>query len=162
MNPCPCGYAGDTTHECTCSPSGIERYQRRISGPLLDRIDMFVDVPRVEYDKLEGKAASGDSSFTIRDRVERARALQAERFAGTSLIANAEMGATDVRQYCQNTLDEGARSLLRLATNQLGLSARAFHRVLKLSRTIADLAECDSIGAAHVAEAVQYRHRAPV
>jgi magnesium chelatase family protein len=162
MNPCPCGYAGDTTHECTCSPAGIERYQRRISGPLLDRIDMFVDVPRVEYDKLEGKAATAESSTSIRERVERARAVQAERFANTALIANAEMGATDVRQYCQNTLDEDGRSLLRLATNQLGLSARAFHRVLKLSRTIADLAASESIRSAHVAEAVQYRHRAPV
>jgi magnesium chelatase family protein len=112
-------------------------------------------------DKLEGKGASGDSSATIRDRVERARAVQAERFANTPLIANAEMGATDVRQYCQNSLDDSGRSLLRLATNQLGLSARAFHRVLKLSRTIADLAGCEAIGAAHVAEAVQYRHRAP-
>jgi magnesium chelatase family protein len=149
-------------HECTCSPSNIERYQRRISGPLLDRIDMFVDVPRVEYDKLEGKASTGDSSSTIRDRVEQARAVQSHRFVNSPIIANAEMGASDVRQFCQNTLDEGGRSLLRLATNQLGLSARAFHRILKLSRTIADLAGSDAIGSAHVAEAVQYRHRAPV
>lgn len=162
MNPCPCGYAGDTTHECTCSQSGIERYQRRISGPMLDRIDIFVDVPRVAYDKLEGKAASGDSSAVIRERVEQARAIQIKRFDGVPLVANAEMTATDVRRFCQDALDEGARSLLRLATTQLALSARAFHRVLKLSRTIADLAGSDVIASAHVAEAVQYRHRSPV
>ena len=162
MNPCPCGYAGDTSHECTCSQSGIERYQRRISGPMLDRIDIFVDVPRVAYDKLEGRAASGDPSAAIRERVERARAVQAKRFAGAPLVANAEMTASDVRRFCQDALDEGARSLLRLATNQLALSARAFHRVLKLSRTIADLAGSDPIASAHVAEAVQYRHRSPV
>ncbi len=158
MNPCPCGYAGDATHECTCSTTGIDRYQRRISGPLLDRIDIFVDVPRVGYEKLEGRGA-GEGSAAIRARVEQARALQAARFEGTGLTANAEMTASDVRRYCQDLLDDGARSLLRLATNQLGLSARAFHRVLKLSRTIADLAASETIAAANVAEAVQYRHR---
>ncbi len=158
MNPCPCGYAGDATHECTCSTTGIDRYQRRISGPLLDRIDIFVDVPRVGYEKLEGRVA-GEGSAAIRARVEQARALQAARFEGTGLTANAEMTASDVRRYCQDLLDDGARSLLRLATNQLGLSARAFHRVLKLSRTIADLAASETIAAANVAEAVQYRHR---
>ncbi len=162
MNPCPCGYAGDTTHECTCSQSGIERYQRRISGPLLDRIDIFVDVPRVAYDKLEGTAPSGDPSVRIRERVERARAVQLERFSNSPLVANAEMTASDVRTFCQDALDDGARSLLRLATTQMGLSARAFHRVLKLSRTIADLAGSEAIASAHVAEAVQYRNRSPV
>jgi len=162
MNPCPCGYAGDVTHECTCSQSGIERYQRRISGPMLDRIDIFVDVPRVAYDKLEGTSASGDSSAAIRARVEQARAIQTKRFDGAPLVANAEMTATDVRRFCQDALDDGARSLLRLATTQLGLSARAFHRVLKLSRTIADLAGSTPIASAHIAEAVQYRHRSPV
>jgi magnesium chelatase family protein len=162
MNPCPCGYAGDTSRECTCSPAGIERYQRRISGPLLDRIDIFVDVPRVEYDKLEGTTSSGEASTVIRERVERARACQNERFTATALVSNAEMSAVDVRRHCQENLDENARSLLRLATNQLALSARAFHRVLKLSRTIADLAGSESISAAHVAEAVQYRHRSPI
>lgn len=159
MNPCPCGYAGDTAHECTCLQSGIERYQRRISGPLLDRIDIFVDVPRVAYDKLESLAHGAESSAMVRERVQRARMRQSARFAGTALVANAEMAASDVRRYCQEALDDGARSLLRLAANQLGLSARAFHRVLKLSRTIADLAESDLISSAHVAEAVQYRHR---
>jgi magnesium chelatase family protein len=142
--------------------AGIERYQRRISGPLLDRIDIFVDVPRVAYDKLDGPTTGSESSATIRDRVEGARAQQTKRFAGTALVANAEMTAADVRRYCQDLLDDDARSLLRLATNQLGLSARAFHRVLKLSRTIADLAGSETIGSAQVAEAVQYRHRGPV
>jgi len=155
---CPCGYAGDSSQECTCSEAGIGRYQRRISGPLLDRIDIFVDVPRVAYEKLEGTTL-GETSAAVRERVEQARTVQRERFAGTSVVANAEMTPADVRRYCQEPLDEGARSLLRLATGQLSLSARAFHRVLKLARTIADLAACETISSGHVAEAVQYRHR---
>jgi magnesium chelatase family protein len=158
MNPCPCGFAGDPTHECTCSESGIGRYQRRISGPLLDRIDIFVDVPRVAYEKLEG-TAQGETSAEIRQRVEAARERQRQRLAGSGLVANAEMTAADVRRHCQEALDDAARSLLRLAMGQLGLSARAFHRVLKLSRTIADLRGSDPINSADVAEAVQYRHR---
>jgi magnesium chelatase family protein len=161
MNPCPCGFAGDSTHECTCSESGIGRYQRRISGPLLDRIDIFVDVPRVAYEKLED-TAPGEGSAEIRQRVEAARAIQRQRFTGSSLVANAEMSAADVRRHCQESLDDAARSLLRLAMGQLGLSARAFHRVLKLSRTIADLRGSDAINSADVAEAVQYRHRTTV
>jgi magnesium chelatase family protein len=129
---------------------------------LLDRIDIFVDVPRVEYDKLEATRQSGEPSAAIRERVERARARQSERFEGTALVSNAEMTAVDVRNFCQEQLDENARSLLRMATNQLALSARAFHRVLKLARTIADLAGSESIASAHIAEAVQYRHRTPV
>lgn len=158
MNPCPCGYAGDSTQECTCSEAGIGRYQRRISGPLLDRIDIFIDVPRVAYEKLEGSTA-GEPSVDVRQRVERARSVQLQRFAGTPLIANAEMTPTDVRRFCQDVLEDDARSLLRLATTQLGLSARAFHRVLKLARTIADLGGCQTLSSAHVAEAIQYRHR---
>ena len=159
MNPCPCGYAGDSSHECTCSETGIQRYQRRISGPLLDRVDIFVDVPRVAYEKLAGTGAA-ESSTEVRARVEQARRVQAQRFAGTALIANAEMTPSEVRRFCQEALDDGSRSLLRLAMQQLALSARAFHRVLKLARTIADLAGSETILSAHVAEAIQYRHRA--
>jgi magnesium chelatase family protein len=158
MNPCPCGYAGDAARECTCSPVSISRYQRRISGPLLDRIDMFAEVPRVDYEKLTGMTL-GESSDVVRERVEAARLLQARRFASSSLRTNAEMTPADVRCFCQEMLDEGARALLRLATSRLALSARAFHRVLKLARTIADLTESEPIVAAHVAEAVQYRYR---
>lgn len=159
MNPCPCGYAGDSSHECTCSVANITRYQRRISGPLLDRIDIFVDVPRVEYEKLASTVPAEDSE-TVRGRVEAARRHQTTRFAGTAVKTNAEMTPAEVRRFCQEPLDDGARSILRLATTQLALSARGFHRVLKLARTIADLSEVEQISSAHVAEAVQYRYRA--
>ncbi len=158
MNPCPCGFFGDQTKECSCSSSTVSRYQKRISGPLLDRIDIFVDVPRVEYDKLAA-TTMGEGSDVVRDRVERARTVQAERFTKSSLVCNAEMTPTEVRQSCQSVLDEQAQSLLRLAMTQLSLSARAFHRVLKLARTIADMASSEPIGAPHLAEAIQYRRR---
>jgi len=158
MNPCPCGFRGDGTKECTCSDSTVVRYQRRISGPLLDRIDIFADVPRVDYEKLADDAV-GESSEAVRGRVEAARGRQQERFAGTRFICNAEMTPMEVRQHCQMALDESAQSLLRLAMNQLALSARSFHRVLKLARTIADLAGAETIASSHLAEALQYRHR---
>ncbi|KPK47063.1 MAG: magnesium chelatase [Dehalococcoidia bacterium SM23_28_2] len=158
MNPCPCGFWGDPTKECTCSPSTIIRYQKRMSGPLLDRIDIFADVPRVEYEKLADEAV-GEASERVRQRVEKARARQKERFAGTRLVCNAEMTPLEVREYCQDTLEDGAKSLLRLAMNQLALSARSFHRVLKLARTVADLAGSEAITTGHVAEALQYRQR---
>jgi magnesium chelatase family protein len=158
MNPCPCGFYGDPTKECTCSESTVSRYQKRISGPLLDRIDIFVEVPRVEYEKLAAETA-GELSARVRARVKEVRRRQSVRFDGTRLLCNAEMTPTEVREYCQSRLSEQAKGLLRLAMTQLGLSARAFHRVLKLARTIADLAGSEEIGPSHLAEAVQYRHR---
>ncbi len=158
MNPCPCGHAGDPARACTCSATALARYQRRISGPLLDRIDIHVEVPRVEYDKL-ADLRPGEESAAVRARVEVARAVQARRFAGTSCTTNGEMSTTEVRTSCQAALEEGARSLLRTASAQLALSARAFHRVLKVARTIADLAGSETIAAAHLAEALQYRRR---
>ena len=136
----------------------MTRYQKRISGPLLDRIDIFIEVPRVEYEKLAANS-TGEPSEAIRGRVERARQVQAQRFADSPLLCNAEMMPTEVRRYCQAVLDEQAQSLLRLAMTQLSLSARAFHRVLKLARTIADLAGSERITSPHLAEAVQYRQR---
>ncbi len=156
MNPCPCGYYGDPTHECTCSLSTISRYQKRISGPLLDRIDIHVEVPRVDYQKLTDERL-GERSEAIRARVERARGVQRQRFADTPLSCNAGMGPTEVRKICQ--LDETGRGLVRAAMQQLQMSARAFHRILKLSRTIADLAGSERIETAHLAEAIQYRPR---
>ncbi len=156
MNPCPCGYWGDALKECTCSPSTVTRYQKRISGPLLDRIDIHVEVPRVEYNKLTDERR-GESSASIRARVERAREMQRQRFAGTVLACNADMGVTEVREVCK--LDDAGRALVRAAMQQLQMSARAFHRILKLARTIADLAGSERIETAHLAEAIQYRPR---
>jgi len=156
MNPCPCGYFGDPVKECTCSPGTISRYQKRISGPLLDRIDMFVQVPRIEYDKLADDRR-GESSETIRTRVEEAREIQRARFAGTRIACNAEMSPSQVKLFCQ--VEPEAQHLLKAAMQQMALSARAFHRVLKLARTIADLAKEPTIQASHLAEALQYRPR---
>ena len=156
MNPCPCGYYGDPVRECTCSPSTITRYQKRISGPLLDRIDIHIEVPRVDYQKLTDERL-GERSEAIQARVERAREVQRARFAETELLCNADMGPTEVRQVC--VLDDAGRALVRAAMQQLQMSARAFHRILKLARTIADLAGSERIETAHLAEAIQYRPR---
>jgi len=159
MNPCPCGYYGDPVKQCTCSLSVISRYQKRISGPMLDRIDIFVQVPRIEYEKLT-EERMGESSKEVRSRVQKARSLQLERFRGTKLTCNAEMTPVEVREFCQVGVE--AQSLLRAAMKQLALSARAFHRILKLARTIADLAGAPTISASHLAEALQYRPRSLV
>ena len=156
MNPCPCGYWGDPVRECTCSPATVTRYQKRISGPLLDRIDIHIEVPRVDYEKLTDDRR-GEPSAAVRDRVERAREVQRRRFADTPLTCNAEMGPVEVREFCR--LDDAGRSLVRAAMQQLQMSARAFHRILKLARTIADLAGSERIETAHLAEAIQYRPR---
>jgi magnesium chelatase family protein len=158
MNPCPCGNYGDPVKPCTCTESAVSRYQRRISGPLLDRIDLFVEVPRVDYEKLSSLAPA-ESSAAVRDRVEQARQLQTRRLDGRAAQSNAEMSPADVRDFCQTQLNEQSRSFLKLATSQLSLSARAFHRILKVARTIADLSGSENIATAHVAEAVQYRQR---
>jgi len=154
MNPCPCGYYGDTQKQCTCSPSAITTYQKRISGPLLDRIDMLLHVPRVEYQKLSS-ARLGESSADIRQRVVKARERQAKRFAGTELFSNADMTPAEVRQYC--VLDAASQALMQVAMRQMQLTARGYHRVLKLARTIADLAGSEAITQVHLAEALQYR-----
>lgn len=156
MNPCPCGYWGDPVRECTCNPATVTRYQKRISGPLLDRIDIHIEVPRVDYEKLTDDRR-GEPSAAVRDRVERGREVQRRRFADTSLTCNAEMGPVEVREFCR--LDDAGRSLVWAAMQQLQMSARAFHRILRLARTIADLAGSERIETAHLAEAIQYRPR---
>jgi magnesium chelatase family protein len=155
MNPCPCGYLGDGGHACRCTVDAIARYRSRLSGPLLDRIDIHLDVPAVAYGDL---AVAGPfvTSAEIRGRVEAARRRQRRRFAGRRGIhANAHMGPRDLRRYCR--VGAAGESLLGEAITRLGLSARAYHRVLKIARTIADLAGAEPIEVAHVAEAIQYR-----
>ncbi len=158
MNPCPCGYLGDPRHECLCTPPQIERYRARLSGPLLDRIDLHVEVPAVDVaDLAMNQRPASEPSTQIAARVEAARHRQRQRFSRDADIhCNANMESAGVRLHCR-PLDSEATGLLRAAMEKLGLSARAHDRILKVSRTIADLAGCDQIGADHIAEAVQYR-----
>jgi len=156
MNPCPCGYYGDPFKECKCSPGEISRYHKRISGPLLDRIDIFIDVPHIDYEKLiEDKPV--ETSEEVGERVKMAHEVQVKRLQGTKLRCNADMTPKEVKEFC--TVESAAQSLLRTAMKQLHLTARTFHRILKLSRTIADLENSDIIKAYHIAEALQYRHK---
>lgn len=156
MNPCPCGYYGDPVKECKCSSGEISRYQKRISGPLLDRIDIYVEVPRIEYEKLTDNTL-GEASAAVQACVEAARKVQQHRLQGTRFNCNAEMTPIEVKEFCK--VEPAAQSLLRTAMKQLHLTARAFHRVLKLARTIADLDDAAIIKAHHLAEALQYRQR---
>jgi len=154
MNPCPCGFYTDVQHECTCSPLMIQRYRSRISGPLLDRIDIHIEVPAVRYRELMGRTM-GESSSAIRERVNRARDLQLNRFRGSALYCNAQMGARELQAWCG--VDSAGDRLLELAVNRLGLSARAYTRILKVARTIADLEASGPIEPHHLSEAIQYR-----
>jgi magnesium chelatase family protein len=159
MNPCPCGYYGDPFRQCTCSPGLVARYQKRVSGPFIDRVDIFIEVPHIDYEKLADDRL-GEESEKVQARVETARSVQHQRFEGTSLACNAEMTPTEVREFCE--AEESAQSLLKAAMKQLYLSARAFHRILKIGRTLADLEGTDIIKAHHIAEAIQYRPRSLV
>lgn len=155
MNPCPCGYFGDTVKTCSCSQSQIQKYLQRISGPLLDRIDIHIEVPRLRQDEMIHGGGAGEPSEAIRDRVVGARERQSHRFDGTDLHCNAHMGARQIKQFC--AVGDDVKDLLRAAISQLGLSARAYDRILKLARTVADLDGQAEIGLAHVAESIQYR-----
>ncbi len=155
MNPCPCGYFGDPQHNCVCGPLGVERYLARVSGPLLDRIDIHLEVPAVKYRALSDQG-SGEPSEPIRERVDRARAVQRDRFAARpGVYANAHMAPRDIRTFCR--VSDGADALLRTAITRLALSARAYHRILKIARTIADLEGAADLQPKHVSEAIQYR-----
>ncbi len=155
MNPCPCGYLTDPDHECTCSINSIQRYMGKISGPLVDRIDIQIEVPAIKYKELSSETR-GESSETIRDRVIKARELQTERFKNLPNIhKNADMETHEIREYCK--LDEAGKELLKMAITKLGLSARAYDRILKVSRSIADVENSENIQSRHVGEAIQYR-----
>jgi len=156
QNPCPCGYLSDPVKQCTCTPTQILRYQKKISGPLLDRIDLHIEVPRIKYEKL-AKEDLAESSKNVRARVEKAREIQLTRFAkiNNKIKTNSEMRSQDTKEFCK--LDDTGKDILKTAVSQLNLSARAYHRILKLARTIADLENEQNILANHIAEALQYR-----
>jgi magnesium chelatase family protein len=154
MNPCPCGYFGHPTRRCTCSSQAVSRYLSRISGPLLDRLDLHIEVPPVDFEQLDSHSA-GENSESIRRRVNATRRIQNERFRGTGITCNARIKPDRLHEFCH--LSESGRTLLKKAFERLGLSARAYDRILKVCRTIADLDGSETIESAHVAEAVQYR-----
>lgn len=154
QNPCPCGYFGDNEKPCSCTAAQITRYQKRISGPILDRIDIRIDVPRVKTEKLFAPLPA-ENSKTVKKRVQQARVAQTKRFSNSTITSNAEMRAQDIKQFCK--LTEECETLLRLAMNKLYLSARAYHRTLKLARTIADLEQSSDIAKHHLAEALSFR-----
>ena len=151
---CPCGFFNDPTRECSCTPTLIQRYISRISGPLLDRIDIHIDVPAVKYGDLSSKAP-GEASSEIRRRVTQARKIQQERFQQDKIYSNAQMSPRLIRQHCE--IGEDSRKHLEYAMTKMGLSARAYDRILKVSRTIADLDNCEHIQARHISESIQYR-----
>ncbi len=156
MNPCPCGYSSDPEKDCTCSPHQIIKYQQKISGPILDRIDLHVEVPRIGFDKLQGETEN-ESSAEIKKRVVKAHEIQKQRFLSLPIQYNSEMGPQEIKKYCH--LNQASATLLRQAVDNLHLSARGAHRVLKLARTIADLAEKQDIQTEHLAEALQFRSK---
>ena len=154
MNPCPCGYYGDSTHECTCTIPQIQRYRSKISGPLMDRIDIHIEVPAVKYKDLTAWD-SGEPSRVVKERINRARRLQSQRFKGAKIHCNAQMTSRHIKRSC--SIDDVSQRLLETAIDKLGLSARAYTRILKVGRTIADLAGEENISSAHISEAIQYR-----
>jgi magnesium chelatase family protein len=154
MNPCPCGYLGDARHSCRCSPVQIQRYRARISGPLLDRIDLHIEAPALSLTELRAEKP-GESSSVISSRIQKARDRQHARFAGTKISINARMTHAHIRKHC--ALDSNLGDLLQQAMERLSLSARAYDRILKVARTIADLASAEKIESPHLLEAIQYR-----
>ena len=155
MNPCRCGFLGDTKKQCTCTPEQIRRYRAKISGPLLDRIDIQVEVASVEYDDLNNRE-KGEESAKIKERVNKARQIQLERYKQYGIYSNAQLTAGMLSDFCR--IEGRASDILKMAFDRMGLSARAHSRILKVARTIADLADEPDIKEEHIAEAVQYRN----
>lgn len=160
QNPCPCGYLGDKSHACTCTASQILRYQKKISGPILDRIDIHLDVQAIQVEKLTEDTLPVEDSKTVRERVQKARDRQHKRFVKTTITCNAEISSRDIKDYCP--LSDDCKELLKLAVTRLKLSGRSYHRTIKLARTIADLSEEEQITKAHLAEALQYRPKVEI
>ena len=154
MNPCPCGYHGSTEKQCTCSPGIIEKYINRISGPMLDRIDIHIEVSQVKYDKLDSNA-NCETSEQIKKRVNAARKIQCDRYKKYALFSNSELTTNLIEKYCQ--LNKESKDIMKKAFDKLGLSARAYNKILKVARTIADLESSEKILTKHIAEAIQYR-----
>ena len=154
MNPCPCGYLSDPIHQCSCTPLMIHRYRSRVSGPLLDRIDIHIEVPAVKYRDLADRGES-ESSAAISARVAQSREVQKERFKGTKVRSNSQMTARMIRKFCEP--DAAGSRMLEVVTDRLGLSARSYTRILKVARTIADLEGAQAIAEHHISEAIQYR-----
>ena len=156
MNPCRCGYYGHPTRKCTCSPNDVRRYISKISGPMLDRIDIQIELPSMSYDELAGSSAPIESSADVRERVVAAREFAAQRMSGEhGIYCNAQMSSAEIRKYC--VLDDAATALIKAAYDRLGMSARGYDRILRVARTIADIDKKEVIGASHIAEAIQYR-----
>jgi magnesium chelatase family protein len=153
-NPCPCGFYNDAEKTCTCSPSQVAMYRRKLSGPLMDRIDLFIEVPAVKYDKLASEDSQNQSEF-VRKKIEKAREIQKERFINNHILTNSEMNIPEIKKYCQHDLQ--SQNLLKKYVDSGKLSARGYHRILKVSRTIADLANSENIKYEHIAEALMYR-----
>jgi magnesium chelatase family protein len=154
MNPCKCGFSGDPLHQCLCTPHQIQTYRSKVSGPLMDRIDIHIEVPAIKFNEISSDTTAEPSS-SIRERVTSARMIQRERFKSDGIYANAHMKPRHIRKYCK--IDEDSLHLMELAMNRLGLSARAYNRILKVSRTIADIEGSEQIASHHISEAIQYR-----
>ncbi|MBR0063121.1 MAG: ATP-binding protein, partial [Oscillospiraceae bacterium] len=154
MNPCKCGWYGHPSGRCTCSPDSVQKYRAKVSGPLLDRIDIHIEVPALEFDELRDKTPSA-SSKEIKERVDRAREVQRKRYSGSGIASNSQISSAVLREYCE--LDGKCEALLKSAFDRLGLTARSYDRILRVARTIADLDGAENIAQKHIAEAIQYR-----
>ena len=155
MNPCPCGFLGDKEKQCTCTEHQIQRYRSKLSGPLLDRIDLIIEVPRLTTDELINTKTEAEPSSMIRERVVKARKIQAKRYENENILINSELNAELIKKFCK--LDTNSEEIMKMAAQKYQLSGRKYHRVLKIARTIADLDESDNIKAEHLTQALQFR-----